>query len=228
MRKMARLFEIVQIFAAARGVVTAAELADRLEVDKRTIYRDIAALQAMRVPVEGERGIGYLLRPGFTLPPMMFSLDETEALVVALGLLARDGDPTLAASARAVEEKIAASVPPPLRRLLGDRALHVWGAPRAPAPGLDLALARRAIREETGLTLAYRDAEGTETRRVVLPLALIYYDEAVNLVAWCEMRQAIRHFRTERVLDAQASGTSFRGRGEGLRRQWQAGWTGTT
>ena len=95
----------------------------------------------------------------------------------------------------------------------------------------DLGVAAEQVgppRSDELLTLAYRDAEGTETRRVVLPLALIYYDEAVNLVAWCEMRQAIRHFRTERVLDAQASGTSFRGRGEGLRRQWQAGWTGTT
>lgn len=224
MRKMSRLFEIVQIFTLARGVVTAAELAERLEVDKRTVYRDIAALQAMRVPVEGERGLGYMLRPGFTLPPMMFTFEETEALVVALGLLARDGDPDLGATAQAIQEKIAAAVPPPLRRLLSDRALHVWGMPRPSETGLDLALARRAIREESGLTLDYRDAEGAITHRPVLPLALIYYDATVNLVAWCLLRSAIRHFRADRVLSAALSGKSFRGRGEGLRRDWQAGW----
>lgn len=224
MRKMSRLFEIVQIFTLARGVVTAAELAERLEVDKRTVYRDIAALQAMRVPVEGERGVGYMLRPGFTLPPMMFTFDETEALIVALGLLARDGDGALGATARSIEEKIAAAVPAPLRRLLSDRALHVWGMARPRDGGLDLALARRAIREESGLTLDYCDAAGERTNRPVLPLALIFYDETVNLVAWCELRSAIRHFRADRVLAATLSGRSFHGRGEGLRRDWQSGW----
>ncbi|TWA26591.1 HTH domain-containing protein [Sinorhizobium medicae] len=92
MRKASRLFEIIQMLRLARKPVTAAEIADALEVTPRSIYRDIAALQAMRVPIEGERGIGYILRPGFDLPPLMFSIEETEAIVLALALLARTGD----------------------------------------------------------------------------------------------------------------------------------------
>ena len=95
MRKASRLFELIQILRAARGPVTAAQLAETLEVVPRSIYRDIAALQAMRVPIEGGRGIGYLLRPGFTVPPLMFTIEESEAIVLALALLERTGDSEL-------------------------------------------------------------------------------------------------------------------------------------
>src|ERR1051325_3456498 len=124
MRKASRLFEIIQILRLARLPVTAAEIAARLEVTVRSIYRDIAALQAMRVPVEGERGIGYILRPGFDLPPLMFSIEETDAIVLPLALLDRTGDMELKAAAGRVAEKTAGAVPPPLRQTLSARALH--------------------------------------------------------------------------------------------------------
>ncbi|MFT4163603.1 helix-turn-helix transcriptional regulator [Shinella sp.] len=224
MRKASRLFEIIQILRLARQPVTAAEIAERLEVTVRSIYRDIAALQAMRVPVEGERGIGYILRPGFDLPPLMFTIEETEAVVLALALLERAGDAELKAAARRVGEKIAGAVPPPLRQTLSARALHAWGtAPRQPE-GIDLATVRRAIRDEEKLLIDYRDEYARATARTIRPVALIYYSETANIVAWCELRQAIRNFRADRVEACEATGENFRGEGDGLRQIWISGW----
>jgi predicted DNA-binding transcriptional regulator YafY len=224
MRKASRLFEIIQILKLAGKPVTAAQLAERLEVTSRSIYRDIAALQAMRVPVEGGRGVGYILRPGFDLPPLMFSIEETEAIVLALALLERTGDTALRRSAKQVSQKIAAAVPPPLRRALDANTLHAWGG-TAPAPGaIDLALVRQAIRDEQKLAIGYRDEKGRATKRTIRPVALIYYSDAANIVAWCELRQALRHFRTSRVEDSALVDEFFRGEGDALRKEWVAGW----
>ncbi|MFP5075774.1 helix-turn-helix transcriptional regulator [Rhizobium sp. YIM 134829] len=225
MRKASRLFEIIQILRLARGPVTAASIASRLEVTVRSIYRDIAALQAQRVPIEGGRGIGYVLRPGFDLPPLMFSIEETEALVVGLALLERSGDLELRQAARKVSDKIAAAVPVPLRRSITRGALHAWGT-IAPSPqGLDLAVVRRAIRDERKLVLDYRDALGQASERTVRPLALIYYSETAVMVAWCDMRDAIRNFRADRVELCTESEETFRGEGDRLRQAWMDGWT---
>ena len=224
MRKASRLFEIIQILRLARNPITAAEIAGRLEVTVRSIYRDIVALQAMRVPVEGERGIGYILRPGFDLPPLMFSIEETEAIVLALALLERTGDTELKAAAGRVAEKIAGAVPPPLRQTLSARALHAWGTtPRQPE-GIDLATVRRAIRDEEKLILNYRDEYGRASERIIRPIALIYYSETANIVAWCELRTAIRNFRADRVEACATTEEHFRGEGDGLRQMWIAGW----
>lgn len=224
MRKASRLFEIIQILRLARHPITAAEIAGRLEVTVRSIYRDIAALQAMRVPVEGERGIGYILRPGFDLPPLMFTIEETEAVVLALALLERTGDAELKAAARRVGDKIAGAVPPPLRRTLSARALHAWGAAPPEPGGIDLSAVRRAIRDEEKLLIDYRDEYGRASERVIRPIALIYYSERANVVAWCELRTAIRNFRTDRVEACAPTGQHFRGEGERLRELWIAGW----
>ena len=225
MRKASRLFELIQILRAAKGPVTAARLAEAMEVVPRSIYRDIAALQAMRVPIEGGRGVGYLLRPGFTVPPLMFTIEESEAIVLALALLERTGDSELKAAAKRVSRKIAAVVPAALLEAFKTTALHAWGGVAADPAGLDLSLARRAIREERKLELDYRDELGRITQRIVWPLALIYYSETVNVVAWCELRQAIRNFRADRVRESRALDAFFRGNGERLRREWVAGWT---
>ena len=225
MRKASRLFEIIQILRLSRRVVTAAEIAERLEVTPRSIYRDIAALQAMRVPIEGERGLGYLLRPGFDLPPLMFSVEETEAIVLGLALLDRTADTALKQAARRVNGKIAAAVPEPLRRVLERNALHAWGAV-APAPeGVDLAQVRSAIRDERKLLLDYRDEFGNATERAVRPLALVYYSETAVVVAWCELRKAIRNFRADRVEDCRPLEDFFPGEGDALRELWTSGWT---
>jgi len=224
MRKASRLFEIIQILRLARKPVTAAEIAAQLEVTIRSIYRDIAALQAMRVPIEGERGIGYILRPGFTLPPLMLSIEETEAIVLALALLDRTGDTELRRAAKQVNRKIAAVVPAPLSQTFSTNALHAWGT-IAPAPdAVDLALVRRAIRDEQKLLVDYRDEWGNATERVIRPIALIYYSQTANIVAWCELRDAIRNFRADRVEHCEAREDFFPGEGDRLRRAWIDGW----
>lgn len=228
MRKASRLFEIIQILRLSRRVVTAAEIAAQLEVTPRSIYRDIAALQAMRVPIEGERGLGYILRPGFDLPPLMFSVEETEAIVLGLALLERTADTALKQAARRVNTKIAAAVPEPLRQVLQGNALQAWGSV-APAPeGIDLAMVRSAIRDERKLLLDYRDEWGNATERTVRPLALVYYSATAVIVAWCELREAIRNFRADRVEDCQPLKEFFPGEGNRLRDLWTAGWTGST
>jgi predicted DNA-binding transcriptional regulator YafY len=227
MRKASRLFEIIQILRLSRRVVTAAEIAEQLEVTPRSIYRDIAALQAMRVPIEGERGLGYILRPGFDLPPLMFSVEETEAVVLGLALLERTADTGLKQAARRVNAKIAAAVPVPLRQVLQGNALQAWGS-IAPAPeGIDLAMVRAAIRDERKLLIDYRDELANATERTVRPLALVYYSATAVIVAWCELRKAIRNFRADRVEDCQPLEDFFLGEGNALRELWTAGWTGS-
>jgi predicted DNA-binding transcriptional regulator YafY len=224
MRKASRLFEIIQTLRLARKPTTAAEMAEKLEVAQRSIYRDIAALQAMRVPIEGERGIGYILRPGFNLPPLMFSIEETEAIVLALALLERTGDVELRQAAKRVTQKIAAAVPPLLRETLNANALHAWGTIASSPEGIDLAIVRRAIRDEQKLVIDYRDELERATTRAIRPLALVYYSETVNIVAWCELRQALRNFRVGRVASGALLGDFFRGEGDRLRKEWMAGW----
>jgi predicted DNA-binding transcriptional regulator YafY len=224
MRKASRLFELIQILRAAKGPVTAARLAETLEVVPRSIYRDIAALQAMRVPIEGGRGVGYLLRPGFTVPPLMFTIEESEAIVLALALLERTGDGELRAAAKRVSRKIVAVVPSGLLQTFRSSALHAWGTVAAAPAGIDLGVARRAIRDERKLALEYCDEKDRLTQRIVWPLALIYYSETVNIVAWCELRQALRNFRADRVRESTPLDAFFRGQGERLRREWEAGW----
>lgn len=224
MRKASRLFEIIQILRLAKQPVTAADIAERLEVAPRSIYRDIAALQAMRVPIEGGRGVGYILRPGFELPPLMFAIEETEAIVLALALLERTGDAELKRAAKQVNQKIAAALPQPLRGAFGARSLHAWGA-IAPAPtAVDLGAVRRAIRDERKLAIDYCDELGRSTKRTIWPLALIYYSDTTNIVAWCELRQALRNFRADRVRRSAPIEDFFRGAGERLRAMWIAGW----
>ena len=224
MRKASRLFEIIQILRLAGHPITAQQMADRLEVSERSIYRDIAALQAMRVPIEGERGIGYILRPGFHLPPLMFSAEETEAIVLGMALNKRTGDRELGEASSRVLDKIAAALPAPLRQALSSRALHAWGSAIPTADAVDLGLVRRAIRDEEKLAIDYRDEQARVTERIIRPIALIYYSEAAVVVGWCELRDGIRNFRIDRVLTCAPTATGFGGEGEALRRLWIAGW----
>lgn len=224
MRKASRLFEIIQILRVARTPVTAAEIAAQLEVTVRSIYRDIVALQAMRVPIAGERGIGYILRPGFDLPPLMFSVEETEAIVLGMALIERTGDRDLLKASESVVAKIAAAMPEPLRRAMTSRALHAWGA-SAPAPeGAEFKLVRSAIRDEEKLSIRYCDEAGNQTSRTIWPLALIYYAGLAVVVGWCELRQAIRNFRMDRIETCDLSGDYFLKQGDRLRAEWMSGW----
>ena len=222
MRRTNRLFELIQILRRASSSVTATQLAERLEVTPRTIYRDIAALMAMRVPIEGAAGVGYIMRPGYDLPPLMFDREEIEAIVVGLDLLHRTGDKGLQAAARRVTAKVADVLPDSIDKDL-DHGRFVVSRFGAAAPqGVGMSLLRGAIRDDARLRLTYRDETGRETERTVLPLAVIYYTEATVLAAWCEMRQDFRHFRADRIVTCDDTGESFRDRAAGLRREWYA------
>ncbi len=218
MRKSTRLFELIQILRAQNHPITADDLAEQLGVSARTIYRDIAALQAMRTPIEGEAGIGYIMRGGYDLPPLNFDQEETEALRVGLAMLVRTGDSALVAAAGRVVQKIdALNVPADWLKV------STYGASLDdPDKGcVSKALLRQAIRDEIKLHINYRDADGCESDRTILPIALVYYQDCVVIAAWCELRGAFRYFRTDRIWACNVSEDSFAGQGAMLRKLWE-------
>ena len=215
MRRSARLFEIIQILRSANGPVTADWIAETLEVSVRTIYRDIAALQAMRTPIEGEAGIGYIMRSGYDLPPLNFGPEEIEALIVGLSLLARTGDEGLRKAARRISSKIQ-------ELQTGNEGLYVsdWGAP--PPLEVDMDEMRTAIRDGCMIEIEYFDLKDQTTVRKVKPLALVYFVEATLLAAWCELRQDFRHFRIDRIQRSTLLEEYFTDDAKFLRQLWEA------
>ncbi len=210
-----RLFEIIDILRSAKSPVTAAAIAERLEVAPRTIYRYIATLQSLRIPIEGAAGLGYVMRKGYDLPPLNFSEDELESIMVGLSLLARTGDDSLQAAARRVLAKIE------MARIPAD-SLRVsdWGIAAPERIGLNEI--RQAIREEQKLRIIYTDREGETTDRIVLPIILTYYVEVAVLSAWCTLRQDFRHFRIDRMFACVPLPEYFKGQARTLRRQMDA------
>ena len=210
LRRADRLFDILRVLRAAKAPVTAASIAGELEVTVRTVYRDIATLQARRVPIEGAAGIGYVLHRGFELPPLMFTEDEAEAIAVGVRMLARTGDPGLQKAAESVLSKVALVVPDPLRDYLSTTPVYVSksGAPVPAQRDLPTTI-RRAIRDTRKMRIAYEDEGGRRTARVIQPFAVAYYTEATLVCAWCELRSEIRHFRTDRVITAEVLDDRF-------------------
>jgi predicted DNA-binding transcriptional regulator YafY len=200
--RAARLLALVQALRRRRTPVTGAELAAELGVSLRTVYRDVATLVGEGADIEGEAGVGYVLRSGFLLPPLMFRDEEIEALMLGSRWVAAQTDARLALAARDAIAKIAAVLPADRRAALDEPTLLVPAKRRHPPETVDLALLRRALREERKLALAYRDAEGRESRRVVWPVALGFMEETRVLAAWCETRGAFRHFRVDRMVTA--------------------------
>ena len=203
LRRADRLFDIIRILRAAARPMTAAAIAEELEVTVRTVYRDVATLQARRIPIEGAAGVGYVLRRGYELPPLMFTEDEAEAIAVGVRLLARTGDPGLQKAAESVLSKVTLVVPDPLRDYLTTAPVYVSKI-GAPVPALrDLpSTIRHAIRAARKMRIAYQDSDGHSTERVIQPFAVAYYVGATLICAWCELRNDVRHFRTDRVVSA--------------------------
>jgi len=215
MRKTERLFEIIQILRSCNKSVTAEELSEELEVSKRTIYRDIQALQAMRTPIDGEAGVGYMMRGGYDLPAINFNANELEAIVVGLNLLARTGDRSLQQAAKSVANKIES-----VREKTDSLMVSEWGVELPDT--LDMEPLRIAIRQDQKMSIHYRDDAGNESQRRILPIAVIYYIEVVVLVAWCELREDFRHFRVDRIVQSELLDEYFNDRSKSLRQNWQA------
>lgn len=209
MRRADRLFEIIQIMRRS-GLIRAKDLADRLEVSERTIYRDIQAMIAQGVPIEGEAGVGYVMRAGFDLPPLMFNEVEIEALVLGARIVESQADPELADAASSVISKVEAVVPEPLRDYMARTAL-LAPANRIMVPiTLDIAALRRALREHLKVRFDYTDGIGEATSRTVRPLSLAYFGPVWLLAAWCELREDFRVFRLDRIADFQMTSDQFR------------------
>ena len=172
-------------------------------VSLRTLYRDIASLQAQGATIEGEPGVGYVLRPGFMLPPLMFTPEEIEALVLGSRWVAERADGRLKEAALSAVARIGAVLPPDLKDEMDSSSLYVVPGAPFPTDTVDPALLRKAIRTERRLTLCYRDEAGAASERVVWPFALAFFDRVRLLLAWCELRQDFRSFRTDRIVEAQ-------------------------
>lgn len=209
MRRADRLFRIVQLIRGRR-LTTAAQLAERLEVSPRSVYRDIAALQAQGVPIEGEAGVGYRMRRGFDLPPLMFTRQEAQALVACLRVAQPRIDAALAAHADEALAKVL-SVLPEAERTAAER-LSLYALPVGPDADTRERLSRLRIAAEDKIRLQidYRDLADARSVRVVRPLGCFYWGEVWTLAAWCEMRGDFRNFRVDRIVAINALPGRFR------------------
>jgi predicted DNA-binding transcriptional regulator YafY len=202
MSRAARLFDLIQLLRTRKRAVSAAAVAQELGVSKRTVHRDIGTLVALGAPIEGAAGVGYLLRPGFLLPPLMFTPDELEAVALGGLWVAQRADSHLVEAARNALAKIAAVLPQPLTATIDTPASLSAPAARQIADTVDMRTIRSAIRQQRKLQIVYADEKDQKTTRTIWPIALVYFDASRLVAAWCEMRRGFRHFRSDRITGA--------------------------
>jgi predicted DNA-binding transcriptional regulator YafY len=220
MSRAQRLLDLIQILRRHRIPVAGTALADELSISLRTLYRDIETLKAQGAHIDGEPGVGYILRPGFMLPPLMFSEDEIEALVLGGRWVAAQPDEPLGKAARNALSKIAAVLPDDLQRSLETSSLLV--APQRPAAGdTELPTIRRAIRAEHKLRITYTDEKENSTQRTIWPIALGFFERIRVVAAWCETRRDYRHFRTDRIRSLKMTDSRYPRRRFDMLREWR-------
>lgn len=207
-----RLFSLLDRLRGCRGPVSAEALARELDVSVRTIYRDMASLQAMGAPIRGESGIGYQIERGYFLPPLSFDPDELDAIALGMRLVATKGDHGLAEAGRRVTAKIGAVLGDDQReRFAGLPLLAVTrGSPEHRKSEAHLSRLRQALRERMFIILRYLDLKEQESLRLCRPLGLVAFDAVWVLTVWCEARQDFRNFRVDRILSFEAAGKRFR------------------
>ncbi|RON10171.1 transcriptional regulator [Pseudomonas brassicacearum] len=222
MSRTSRLLTLLQVLRGKSRPVTAATLASELEISERTLYRDIAELTALGAPIFGEAGIGYVLRSGLFLPPLMLNADETEAVVLGLRYVDQRGDEVLSKAAADALAKIAAVLAPDAQEALRNPTV-LPGPPGYgyPQNAVELNVFRQAIRAQAKLHIDYADVNKTPSQRLIWPLALGFMNEARVIVAWCELREAFRTFRTDRIAAARELGERYPGRRSDLLRAWR-------
>lgn len=222
MARTDRLFRLLQVMRVLPAPVTAARLAAETGVSLRSLYRDIDSLRAAGARIEGERGVGYRLTEDYSLPPQNFDRLEIEALAVGLAEVQHLGDPALAAAARSVRAKVAATLPDDREQYLFHAVSRVYRPdgrfPAAP----QMPVIRAACWREEALEIAYTDRDGAATRRTILPLSIVYTEASLAILAWCRMREDFRIFMIARVSDVQPTGESFRPRRASLLRDYLA------
>jgi predicted DNA-binding transcriptional regulator YafY len=201
MRRADRLFQIIQYLRKRRRATPARVIAERFEICKRTVYRDVHDLMGAGVPIQGEAGVGYVIDRHFELPPLMFDLEELEAIGLGISMVKSWTDDAFAQRAEGALEKIQAILPPGLRTRLDQ--LTVFSLPSESKIPWTVSFSeiRGAIDSHHKLRFDYSDQYGDQTRRTVRPLAMVFFSPAWLLVAWCELRQDFRNFRLDRMSD---------------------------
>ena len=203
MRRADRLFRIIQILRRRRTPVTAQDIAEELETSLRTVYRDIAQLLTERVPIRGEVGIGYVLEQGFDMPPLMLTPDEVEVAILGAQWVSHRADAALSRAASDLIAKISAVIPEHLRPLLLEPVLQSPNWYKVQPDAIDMGRMRASIHAQTKVWMRYCNQKDETTTRVVWPIAVSYFETVRVVVAWCELRETFRSFRTDRVLEAQ-------------------------
>ena len=221
MSRAERHLALLQILRRHRQPVSGRSLAGELGISIRTLYRDIGSLQASGAAIDGAPGLGYILRPGFMLPPLMFSEEEIEALVLGSRWVADRGDERLGGAACDALAKIGAVLPAKLASELEGSGLLVGPGKPIALRDDELAAIRQAIRSERKLEISYRDREARETRRRIWPFALGFFDRVQVVVAWCELRQSFRHFRTDRIGELKPLQARYPRRRQALLKEWR-------
>ena len=222
MSRAQRLLDLIQLLRGYRRPVSGAVLAEALGISLRTLYRDIDTLNAQGAHVDGEPGVGYVLRPGFMLPPLMFSEEEIEAIVLGSRWVADRGDAALSQAARTALAKIAAVLPPDLKTGLDTPGLLVGAGEPIAAGDAELPLIRAAIRSERKLRIGYVDGNGQDSKRTIWPFVLGFFDRVRVVAAWCETREGFRHFRTDRISEVQLVDKRYPRRRQQLLKDWRA------
>jgi len=220
MSRSERLLDLLQTLRRHRNPVSGQRLAEESGISLRTLYRDIATLQGQGADIEGEPGLGYILKPGFMLPPLMFSEDEIEALVLGARWVATRTDDELARAANNALAKIAAVLPDDLKPRIEGTNLVV-NSPLPEPSRIDLAIVRKAIRNEHMLDITYLDAAGATTSRRIWPFVLGFFERVRIVAAWCTLRDDVRHFRADRILTMETTGIRYPRRKAVLLKEWR-------
>lgn len=210
MSRSHRLMQLIHLFRTLPAPVRAHTLADETGVSLRSIYRDVETLRAMGAVIDGAAGFGYTLIDDPALPPMAFSQDEIEALVLGLREVRAVADPVLAAAAKSALGKLRASLPPTRRHQLEHASLHAKRFHQRPEISIDMAALRKCIREERVIFITYVDQSGSKTRRTIFPLGIVFFENTLVVSSWCQLRQDFRTFRLDRIQSFTETGKSYR------------------
>lgn len=206
MRRADRLLQIIQVLRREARPVSGRSIAEELEISLRTLYRDMVALEAAGVPIRGEAGVGYVLEAGYDLPPLMFSTEELEAVMLGLRMVEGRGDRVLSQAARDTVAKIAAVLPASLRDEFIDVPLFAPVFEPFPEEAIELPELRAALRGGEIVEIFYQVPDQLPERRRIWPVVMGFFQQSRVLGAWCELRGDFRSFRTDRILEMRLTG----------------------
>jgi predicted DNA-binding transcriptional regulator YafY len=220
MTRSHRLLDLLQLLRQHKCPVKGSLLASQLGVSLRTLYRDIRTLQEQGAPIEGEAGLGYILQSGYMLPPLMFSDEEIEALVLGMRWVSKRGDTPLSKAAYNALAKVAAVLPRELRPEIETSTLLIGPSNVIESDKVDLTHVRQAIRKQCKVEMIYYDLKEEKSVRTIWPFGLAFFDHVYILMAWCELRKDFRNFRYDRILSFSLTSTRYLKNRQALLKEW--------